>query len=304
MFNRRQFLQYSLGSSALIGSQLSPALGLNSALATTQKPLELNIFATNWGYKGSFDEFCNQTKQAGYDGVELWLPSPDKTRAVVNTLEKYDLKMLLLVGAHQGDFNEHFAIFKNDLKRAIALNPVKINCHTGRDYFTFEQASVFFNESSAQTKAANIQICHETHRARILFAAHICQSYLQAFPDLRLTLDISHWVNVASSLLDDQKAAVKLALERTDHIHSRVGFTHGPQVNDPRAPEWQKTFAAHVAWWDTVVDIKRQSTGKLSMTPEFGPFPYMPTLPYTKQAVGNQWEINQYMLEFWRNRYG
>jgi len=29
----------------------------------------------------------------------------------------------------------------------------------------------------------------------------------------------------------------------------------------------------------------------------------MPTLPYTKQAVGNQWEINEFMLNFWRKRY-
>ena len=74
-------------------------------------------------------------------------------------------------------------------------------------------------------------------------------------------------------------------------------------MNDPRAPEWQKAFNAHVAWWDKIVEIKRQTTGRLTMTTEFGPFPYMPTLPYTKQSVADQWAINRYMMNFWRDRY-
>ena len=26
------------------------------------------------------------------------------------------------------------------------------------------------------------------------------------------------------------------------HIHGRIGYDHGPQVNDPRAPEWQQVY--------------------------------------------------------------
>jgi hypothetical protein len=29
----------------------------------------------------------------------------------------------------------------------------------------------------------------------------------------------------------------------------------------------------------------------------------MPTLPYTRQAVANQWEINVYMMKILRERY-
>ncbi len=303
MITRRQFLNYSLASAATAGTSLNPALALNAANANHKQPLALTIFATNWGFKGSLDDFCKKAKQVGYDGVELWLPAEKETASVMNTIEKYDLKTIWLVGAHQGAFNEHFQIYKNNLKRALTLSPERVNCHTGRDYFTQSQANAFFQESSEQAAASGISITHETHRARILFASHISEAYLKAFADLRLTLDISHWVNVASSLLADQKAAVKLALERTDHVHARVGYAHGPQVNDPRAPEWKTAFDAHLAWWDAVAEQKRAQSGKLTMTTEFGPFPYMPTLPYTKQAVGNQWEINEFMLNFWRKRY-
>ncbi len=197
----------------------------------------------------------------------------------------------------------YIASFKANLERALRLSPRLINGHTGRDYFTARQAGSFFRETIECTQETGVAITHETHRARILFAAHISQPFLQAYPQLRLTLDISHWCNVASSLLENQPAAVNLALAHSDHVHARVGFAHGPQVNDPRAPEWRTAFNAHVAWWHAIVDIKRRTTGRLTMTTEFGPFPYMPSLPYTQQAVGNQWDINRYMMKFWRQRY-
>lgn len=35
----------------------------------------------------------------------------------------------------------------------------------------------------------------------------------------------------------------------------------------------------------------------MTITPEFGPAPYMPLLPFTQQPLGNQWEINRKMME-------
>jgi hypothetical protein len=74
-------------------------------------------------------------------------------------------------------------------------------------------------------------------------------------------------------------------------------------VNDPRAPEWADTVAAHFAWWDKIVGIKKQQGGIMTILTEFGPPDYMPTLPYTRQALANQWEINVYMLHTLRKRY-
>ncbi|WP_221930062.1 hypothetical protein [Fodinibius sediminis] len=127
---------------------------------------------------------------------------------------------------------------------------------------------------------------------------------MDQLPGLRLTLDISHWCNVHESLLDDQPEAVQMALKRTDHIHSRVGHPEGPQVTDPRAPEWKQAVERHFSWWDTVVKQKIDAGKNLSMTPEFGPPTYMPAVPYTGQPLGNQWEINKHMMDLWKQRYG
>ena len=148
-----------------------------------------------------------------------------------------------------------------------------------------------------------MRITHETHRGKALFAAHVAQDYLTRLPDVRICLDISHWCTVHESLLDDQPEAVQLALSRADHFHSRVGFAEGPQVSDPRAPEWTETLNAYLAWWDKLVDIHRANGTQLTVNTEFGPAPYMPLHPYTQEPLASQWDINVFMLNLLKKRY-
>jgi hypothetical protein len=108
---------------------------------------------------------------------------------------------------------------------------------------------------------------------------------------------------VHETLLDDQPETLAKTLERVDHIHARIGHPEGPQVNDPRAPEWKEAVEAHFAWWDTVVSRKKTEGRLMTFLTEFGPVDYMPALPYTRQPLGDQWEINKYMLDILRKRY-
>jgi hypothetical protein len=122
-------------------------------------------------------------------------------------------------------------------------------------------------------------------------------------PDLKITLDISHWCNVHESMLDDQPDNIKLALSRAEHIHARIGHPEGPQVNDPRAPEWKEIVDTHLGWWDQIINRKKQANEPITILTEFGPPDYMPTLAYTRQPVADQWAINVYMLQLLRKRY-
>ena len=40
-----------------------------------------------------------------------------------------------------------------------------------------------------------------------------------------------------------------------------------------------------------------------TITPEFGPWPYMPALPFTRQPITSQWEVNVYMRDLLKKRY-
>lgn len=298
--NRRQFMAAAslAGGSLLVEPVLSP---LKLAVPID---FSLTILATNWGFPGELETFCAKAREAGYDGIEVWTPaSSDQAARLSAALAQYDLKLGLLAGSGSSDYSEHAEQFQERLEAAVALNPLFVNCHSGRDYFTFEQNKALIDFTTRLAKTSGVPIYHETHRARILFAAHIAQQYLEAMPDLRLTLDISHWCNVHSSLLEDQPAAVDLALSRTDHVHARIGHANSPQVTDPRAPEVATAVQAHFSWWDQVVAQKVSAGSGLTMTTEFGPPSYMATVPFTNQPLADQWDVNVYMMKLWRERY-
>jgi sugar phosphate isomerase/epimerase len=287
-------------------AMINPLDAFNTPLETSSPApgFEVLIFATNWGFNGSWEEFCSRIKKDGYDGAEAWYPADEKARKeFLEAFQKYQLKFGLLFGAADTDYQKHLQQFKSTLEAAASLKPVYINCHSGRDHFSFDQNKAFIDFTTELNVKTKVPIYHETHRGRILYSAPISRQFMEKHSSLRLTLDISHWCNVHESLLNDQLETVKLAISRTDHIHTRVGHAEGPQVNDPRAPEWKDAVTAHFGWWDQVVEQKRKDGKLLTMLTEFGPVDYLPALPYTRQPVADQWEINKYMLDTLRTRY-
>jgi hypothetical protein len=83
-----------------------------------------------------------------------------------------------------------------------------------------------------------------------------------------------------------------------------VGFEQGPQVNDPQAPEWRGHLQQFMTWWQQIIDM-RQVAGQalFTITPEFGPVPYMPTAPYSQQALSGQWDNNLFMMQYLRDSF-
>ncbi len=300
--NRRNFLTTATTGAAALST---PFAAFSDHQKTHPAPgFELLILATNWVFNGTHDEFCAKAKAAGYDGTELWWPSDEVDRPkLFEALAKHGLKIGFLCGSGESDFQKHEAQFQNSIKAAAAAKPIYINCHSGKDYFSAEQnlkLIEFTNTISAQT---GVPIYHETHRSRALFSTPVTKNFISKSSQLKITLDISHWCNVHESLLADQTEVVDLTLTRTEHIHARIGHPEGPQVNDPRAPEWKDAVQAHLNWWDKVVERKKKEGKRITFLTEFGPPDYMPTVPYTKQPLANQWEINVYMMELLRTRY-
>lgn len=304
---RRKF--FGLGASATTAMLLSSleSMALDRPAFHTNQGYSLRIMGTNWGFRGTTDEFCARAKKEGYDGIEMWWPGDQAAQQeLFAALKKHQLDIGFLCGGSSSNFQQHLADFRKAVDAAAGntqQRPLYINCHAGRDYFSFEQNKAFIDHTTQLAKKTGIRICHETHRSRILFAASVARPYIEQLPDLRLTLDISHWCTVHESLLGDQPENVALALDRTDHIHARVGHPEGPQVSDPRAPEWEGAVKAHIAWWDAIVERKKKAGQPLTILTEFGPPDYMPTLPYTRQPLADQWAINVHMMQLLRKRY-
>ena len=305
-YNRRVFIGNSVTATTALFLTSLDVFGTPSfAPEKSSAGFALKIMAPYWGFNGSVTNFCKKTKQDGYDGIEiLW--SSAIAKELFEALKEYNLEVGFLCRGDEPVPDPHFATFEKVLKEAVDnkyQTPLYINVHSGKDFFKYEDNKKFIDFTVRYSKETGVPIYHETHRSRMLYSAPASLRYLQENPDLRITLDISHWCNVSESLLEDQPETVELAISRTDHVHSRVGHAEGPQVGDPRAPEWKGAVEAHFAWWDKVVAIKKQEGKVLTMLTEFGPPSYMPTIPFTNQPVADQWAINIYMMQAWKKRY-
>lgn len=264
----------------------------------------IQFFQTDWGRTSSWDVFCKETKAAGYDGVETWFPNKYADQNKLKTaLEKYDLKVGFLNSTDKSlSFKESLKSYGAHLKMLTSWSPTYINCHTGSDFFTFEQNKAFIDVANTIAKENGIPICHESHRGRFSYSLPETERYLHVIPELRLNLDISHWMVVHESLLEDQEEALLKVIDRTQHLHARVGFAEGPQVNDPEAPEWKKAVDRHLDIWEKIIQKNWETNDIFTVTTEFGPADYMPTLPYTRVPVANQWKANLYMMKTIKER--
>lgn len=270
--------------------------------------MEILFFCPMWGMADMpLDMMLSKMKNAGYDGIEFGVEVED----IQKRLELMELTTsygLLTIGqqcfAEGKDFISYKKSFIKNLEWLCTFQPMIINSHTGRDYFSFEQNCMLIEIAEEIAMKQNVKIMHETHRGRFSFAAAQCVPYIERYAALRFTADFSHFCVVSESYLEEQAAMLQTIQERSFHIHARVGHTQGPQVTDPRLPEWQAAVEKHLIWWDSIIEKRlRDNTPHLPITAEFGPQPYLPTVPFTGVPLASQWEINLYMKQLLKSRY-
>ncbi|WP_084273453.1 sugar phosphate isomerase/epimerase family protein [Maribacter antarcticus] len=260
---------------------------------------KLECYQTDWGRQISWDAFCEKTKAAGYDGIEVWFPTELQSELdLKRALDQYGLKVIFLTGTNKTlPFEEAFIRYTENLMSLVAFNPIAVNCLTGNDFYPFEQNNSFIDAANKLAKEHNIPIYHETHRGRFSYNLPDTKRYIQVIPDLKLTLDISHWMVVHESLLENEVTELSEVLNHSHHIIARIGHAEGPQVNSPEAPEWKKAVNRYLDIWEIVIRQKWQTQNVFTITTEFGSADHMPTLPYAHVPVADQWKANMYMMK-------
>ena len=199
------------------------------------------FFQTDWGNTLPIDAFLAKAKAAGYDGVELWMPAgEDKKKNLKEGLKKYELEVIFLHGtARNLPIEEALRVYEVGLQEILAWKPIKVNSHTGNDFWTSEQNLAFIALGDRYAKQVGIPVLHETHRGRFSYTLPEAVAMLRKFPNLKYTLDVSHWMVVHERLLTESDPLLQEIFPSVDHIHARVGFAEGPQVPNPAAPEWK-----------------------------------------------------------------
>lgn len=270
--------------------------------------MEIKILCPRWGQEEkSLAAFLDDALQAGYDGVDMPLPDNAQERKLLRQfIERHNACLVIQQHQAQGaDFRRFKDSFVGCLQRSAEVHPLWINSHTGRDYFPFKQNLELIDAAHGVSGQTGVEVLHEIHRGRFTYSPATTASYFDARNDWHLTADLSHWVCVSESFLEGFADVLSEAIVRTRHVHARVGFEQGPQVSDPRAPEWQYALDHFFSWWDLIVEARiRQGAEQLTFTPEFGPPPYLPTLPYSRKPVASAQQINAHMKDLLRARYG
>lgn len=268
--------------------------------------MEIKILCPVWGHERvPIEDFAARVREAGFDGLETWVPEDREER---RRLHRVIGELGMVWVSHQwqaaGDTPRAFGeSFRRWLDNCAEGEPLLINSHTGKDYFSFEENLALVDIAKAFERENGVIVAHETHRGRVGFHPASAMDYFRA-RDFAITADLSHWTCTTESFLENFSPAVDEAIRRTVHFHARVGFEEGPQVPDPRAAEWQPALQHFLGWWDRMVDARRAAGAKvLTITAEFGPPPYLPTIPFSGKPVADQFTINCYMKDLLRERY-
>lgn len=260
----------------------------------------LQFFCPWWGLDHlSIEAMVDFVAEAGFDGIETFVParSVDQAR-LTKAIDGAGLAWIAHSYEADGDLGQWCTQYGELLRRAAELGPRFINSHTGRDHWASDAVDRLLNVAFEIEADTGITILHETHRSRFPYSAAVTAPYLEHYPELRLTADLSHWACVSESLLEDQDHHLEPALARSDHIHARVGWAQGAQVPDVRHPRWEHELAVHVDWWKRI-QSHRKAAGSdvLTITTEFGPPPYTPIDIETGEPLNDFRELDRWIRD-------
>lgn len=274
----------SLAGPANPGSELTPFLPSSEAVRSNGKdgPFRLKLVRSTWGIQGNLLEFFRSASKEGkpYEAFEApWGLLGQEARDQLTAVRKeLGLEWTALIFSDRTGLrksvDEHYQQWLSEVELVSPLKPLLINCHSGLDSWSFAQSLEFFTRTCAYAKAHPEipPIYHETHRGRVLYNPWVCRDLVAALPDLLLTADYSHWVNVCERLIDSESDILTAIAPRVRHIHARVGFENGPQVTDPRAPEWAIHVRTHEKWWEEIFKAREKAGDKvITLVPEYGP---------------------------------
>lgn len=266
--------------------------------------MKLELVRQLWGGDEPSAASFIQFSEFGYSALETGVPAAEDLQRFKQLVKERNFGVIAMVFTAGSSVADHLRSLEIEVERAQQLAPRFVNAHSGRDSWSPAEAKHYFAEALEIERRSGLTIAHETHRGRVLFNPWITRDLLLSFPELKLTCDYSHWVCVAERLLDAETDILELCAQRAHHIHARVGHEQGPQVADPRAPEYQRHLLAHERYWDMIwASQETRGVSVSTLTPEFGPPPYMPTLPFSNVPVTDlkticDWQANRQRARF------
>ncbi|WP_238327655.1 sugar phosphate isomerase/epimerase family protein [Paenibacillus gorillae] len=243
------------------------------------------------GREWSLEERFARIAEAGYDGINGFLPAKEEAERWNRLLKEYGLSFS--VNAYPRNAADMQAFLQEAQAYGGAERIQYVNAQVLTPFVTGESALELLRDIQRLSADAGISVFVETHRGTITQDLIRTAEYVRSIGDLKLTIDYSHYV-VAGEMHhvpDEAEALLQQLLVQTSSIHARV--SNGEQIQVDVGEQGEHPILDHYKrWWaDGMRHWLRQAAPgqRFPFVCELGPASYAIT---TDEATGRTNEIS------------
>ncbi|MFC4099013.1 sugar phosphate isomerase/epimerase family protein [Paenibacillus xanthanilyticus] len=244
----------------------------------------------------AMEEKFRMIAEAGFDGIDAFVPKPEESAAWRELLDRHGLA--LSVNAYPSTADD----LRRELELAAGFGGIRaVNAQVMTPFLTGDAAIRLLEDIAALAGEYGLPVNVETHRGTITQDLIRTTEYVRRIPGLRLTADFSHYVLAGEMLRipEEAEGLFRELLSRADCLHGRV--SNGEQIQVGCLGGEEHPMLAHYGrWWELAMrgwlerhanrDRDGGASGEaLLFIPELGPPPYAIT---TEAPGGRGLELN------------
>jgi hypothetical protein len=283
----------------------------------TNTPPKLEIQQAWWAMIGlgngdrewTMEEKFEKLAEAGFTGILGSVPEPEEAEKWRRLLDEYNFSF----SVHS--FPSRREDIRSILQSAKEFGVQYVNSQVMDNYVIGDEAITLLNGLVQEAADAGVPYFVETHRGRVTQDLHRTVDYIEAIPNLRLTIDFSHYVlgGEMGGYSEKAEPLFEKLLERTSCLHGRISNGEQIQVDIGATGEHPMT-ELFVSWWEKGISnwLKEAKPGDvLPFVSELGPPHYSITqqnyLNPPGKEISDRWEqalVFKRLAEMaWTNAY-
>lgn len=240
------------------------------------------------GPRGGPEDTVEAIAAAGYQGIQAY--SPDQIPVA-------QAAGLATSGIGRVDLADDLATFVDRWEQAGASS---VTLHLGTGFEDDDDATALLEAYLDVRTATSVEVLVETHRATITQDPGRTLRFVETYPELRFTGDLSHWYTGSEMPyggFDWKLEAIRPVLERTHTLHGRIADSSCAQV--AMADDDASPHVTHFCeMWRAVFDgfLDDPSRRELVFAPELLPpaLGYARTVPSSQGRNGRDEEVDRW----------
>ena len=197
----------------------------------------------------SDEEAFAMVRDAGYAGMAINLGAADIDTAykTLPSFRQYELGCV--INAFPASMEDMLPV----LKMAREFNAVAVNVIAQVIPSSVDEASLMVQDWIEEAEKEEVLIEFETHRNSITNDLNYTTQLLDAVPDMRLSVDLSHYVvdrELSLPPVEEEQEMINTILRRADAFQGRVASAQQIQLQ-LEFPQHQQWVVQFLDWWET-----------------------------------------------------